>query len=246
MIASSLFHFTNDIEKIKLILLGSAFRASYNFEDVTAFDFAKKFLAVPMVCFCDIPLKFVGPHANRYGKYGLGLSKEWAIKKQINPLQYIVKDSPITTAFQHVMRTAEINTAEIRDLSVEEVMRSEMPNKANVKDELINLASFTKPYSSTEIDFYLEREWRFVPLLAERHLHDDQKDLTRNDLNQRYFSGKPDLLPFALADLKHIVVPSTEEINVMFNVIESLNVNKEQKYQISQKIVDLVTIEKDF
>jgi hypothetical protein len=246
MISSSLFHFTNDIENIRLILQGLAFRATYNFENVEQFKFAKKFLAVPMVCFCDIPLKFVGPHASHYGRYGLGLSKQWAIEKRINPLQYILDDSPISLAFQHLNRAAEINSGDQKQLPVEEVMRSEMPIKANVKDEVFNIVSFTKPYVKGDRVFYLEREWRFVPNLAELYFQDDETIEARNALNQRYFNGNPDMLNFLLLDLKHIVVPDMEQVNMMLTLIDSLNIGKEQKYLLTQKIVDLVTIEKDF
>jgi len=49
--------------------------------------------AIPMVCFCDIPLSQLVSHIDTYGKYGLGMSKEWGIKKGLNPVIYFNKNS---------------------------------------------------------------------------------------------------------------------------------------------------------
>ncbi len=54
MIASSLFHFTNNLETIVKILFSRKFRASYNIEDVSDFHSTKKYIAIP-VCYCWSP-----------------------------------------------------------------------------------------------------------------------------------------------------------------------------------------------
>lgn len=41
-----------------------------------------------MVCFCDIPLSEINLHTKKFGKYGIGVSKEWAGKQNITPVVY--------------------------------------------------------------------------------------------------------------------------------------------------------------
>lgn len=84
---SSLFHFTKDPE-VLLKILETGLVPNYCREDLSYFDRTVN-VGVPMISFCDIPLTRTSMFKARYGEYAIGLSKEWAMKKQINPILYV-------------------------------------------------------------------------------------------------------------------------------------------------------------
>ncbi|GHB64152.1 abortive infection system antitoxin AbiGi family protein [Persicitalea jodogahamensis] len=56
--------------------------------------------AIPMVCFCDIPLALIKDHAEKYtnpdyGVYGIGLRREWGKANDLSPIIYSTEHSLI-------------------------------------------------------------------------------------------------------------------------------------------------------
>lgn len=80
--ADTLFHFTDRLENI-ISILENGFYPRYCMEQIN-----EKEIAIPIVCFCDIPLSQIKNHINNYGKYGIGLKKEWGIENGLNPVFY--------------------------------------------------------------------------------------------------------------------------------------------------------------
>ncbi|MFA7288559.1 MAG: abortive infection system antitoxin AbiGi family protein [Melioribacteraceae bacterium] len=101
--ANSLYHFTPKYDNIKSIL-ENGFLFSALKEDIPFSMYANSPFSIQgiinyiniskAVCFCDIPLNLCNEHATQYGKYVIGLSKEWGIKKGITPIRYIHYSSP--------------------------------------------------------------------------------------------------------------------------------------------------------
>jgi hypothetical protein len=94
--SNTLFHFTPKREYL-LNILQNNFRPRYCLEDFTclkpeATSFA---YALPMTCFCDLPLSQTGKHLNMYGRYGVGLTKQWGKRSGLNPVLYVQKDSSL-------------------------------------------------------------------------------------------------------------------------------------------------------
>ena len=87
--SNSIIHFTSEKENLKSILK-SNFRPFYCREEIII-DNRPMTYAAPMVSFCDIPLSEIKSHINKYGAYGLGLTKEWAERNRLNPVLYFEK-----------------------------------------------------------------------------------------------------------------------------------------------------------
>ena len=98
--SNSIIHFTNSKEALKGILTDN-FKLAYCKEEILL-DNKKLSFAVPMVSFCDIPLSQVKKHITKYGAYGLGLTKEWAQNKKLNPVLYVEKESTLSKSYRNV------------------------------------------------------------------------------------------------------------------------------------------------
>jgi hypothetical protein len=161
--ASTLFHFTDTFEKLRGIL-NSNFHPKYCLENWQGtFPPPEDRLgqvAVPMVCFCDIPLSQIGDHIKDYGNYALGLSKEWARKMRLNPVIYLNPGSLVIEYIIAMFRATATMVVTGKSADLKRSARS------------VELLAFTKPYEGvlTRVGreqqqkvFYNEREWRYVP-----------------------------------------------------------------------------------
>ncbi len=78
----TIFHFTNyhTLEKI----IAEGFKPSFANEKL-----GKTNILIPMVSFCNILLRDIGKdQVLNYGEFGIGFSRTWAIKNNINPVIY--------------------------------------------------------------------------------------------------------------------------------------------------------------
>lgn len=110
--SGSFFHYRRDEEDFKKILR-DGFSYRYSFEPLgEAIAKAKKKskrssgstttnydeipgIAMPMVCFCDIPIMRAGKHRDTYGKYCIGVDKDMMkekMKDSLNPVIYVSSD----------------------------------------------------------------------------------------------------------------------------------------------------------
>ena len=81
--SNTLFHFTKDLDTIKNILSDGLFWPIYCIEYDKGPNVDGTFNAFPMVCFCDIPLSQISEHLLDYGKYGIGINKQWGKEKYL-------------------------------------------------------------------------------------------------------------------------------------------------------------------
>ncbi|MBW2962136.1 abortive infection system antitoxin AbiGi family protein [Mesonia aestuariivivens] len=84
-----LLQYTEELETIEKILKSKSFKPSYCKENFGNYE-----ILIPMVSFCNIPLSLV-PNFLYYGDYGIGLSQEWGIKNNIEPVKYLVNNTPL-------------------------------------------------------------------------------------------------------------------------------------------------------
>ena len=185
---SSLFHYT-DYNILKQIIKTGLF-PNYCAEDIRVVEQSGKvrgeLIGVPMVSFCDIPLSRIDEFADRYGFCAIGLRKEWADNKAINPVFY-AKDPNTLEAFitmtfiakqlQYKARTLDDTFSSVPDFSnAEQSERFEFfLFSKKLKEDTLPLFGYVKKYEGertiTDEDGtkktvsqnnYIENEWRYI------------------------------------------------------------------------------------
>ncbi|MGR6831350.1 abortive infection system antitoxin AbiGi family protein [Aliivibrio wodanis] len=212
----TLFHFTQSRETLKLIFK-NGFWPRYCLEDVRWFGFKSfDYIAYPMVCFCDIPLSKIDDHVNFYGEFGIGLTREWAIKNGLNPILYVAGDNHITQSFR------ELN---------DHANKSEGEQQTRAKVTMRYLLAHTKPtegqmvMNNKPVDklFYQESEWRFVPKDSEAPEYlvksNYEDEAVFNEANE--LTLKNCALTISPQDVKYIFVKSDTDIPDMINFIQT-------------------------
>ncbi|MCC6460042.1 MAG: hypothetical protein IT260_06210 [Saprospiraceae bacterium] len=265
--SNSLFHFTRELKFLKSILQ-DGFRPNYCLENFDTFKFISGEdhfeMAVPMVCFCDIPLSKVKSHMNMYGYYGIGLSKAWGIQNGISPLFYISPESATTNSIYlsllYLLNNPKFGWEESLDKQY---------------DRLLRLIRFTKPYVGpffrkgkflkNPVTFYDEREWRFIPdvtgrternrvelakawldkatFLKMRHDLDEQGLPQIVALNQELQLNFP--LKFELSAIRYIIIKKESEIPALLQTLKGIFKNDEIAI-IASKILTQKQIFEDF
>jgi len=224
--ASTLIHFTSSKEALRSILIEN-FRVFYCRETIV---FSKKPITfhVPMVSFCDIPLSEIKSHISKYGRYGIGLTKEWGRKNGLNPVLYMSTDSHVSKNFTK----AFIKFADRRKEESQEWTEEQKPlvdlirYMKNYEGDLVRKSSTTKNYRFSD-----EREWRFVPPVdSECELILGQK--THADAASRAeveATAEAIRLEFEPNDIKYIIIQNDSEIG---EFIDHLRRAKGSKYTL--------------
>ena len=235
--ANTLFHFTNSSDNLESILKNE-FHPRYCLENWDViFPEVKELqeIAIPMVSFCDIPLSQIKNHVKYYGKYAIGLTKEWGIKNNICPVLYTYKQSELSAHLKRIL-------AGTLSSGIEAFKNN---NFKNIFYEWFKLIKYLKPYEGVlwrdgnyhngKIKFYDEREWRFCPNIPTSDK--SQLDKPTSFLAKETFL-KPDSaknaniileqykLSFDPKDIKYIIVDRENEILGMVNKIIQIKQNK--------------------
>jgi hypothetical protein len=240
--SSTLFHFTKSIDAVQSILL-NGFVPFYSLEDMSWLGSSRqKFFGFPIVCFCDIPIGRITDHVGFYGSYGLGMSRDWALRNGINPIAYYSQASPICHEFLEALRGAQD-------------MKTKDPND-KTRDCLHTMLAYAKPVSGTIIvqgshvlkDFYLENEWRYVPmkpkLLYPIHRTDMDDPAQCTALNKK---AEKESLKFIPADVRYIFVKQDADIPPLINYINDnlQNYSAVDLKILMSRVTSLEHLEKD-
>lgn len=254
MISSSVFHFTKRYDVLKLILGQKRLRSSLNLEAARDLYTSQYYIAIPMICFCDIPLKYVAEeHVKRYGKYGVGFTKEWAIKNQIQPILYRPNGSvvnKVTTGLEERQKSIAkvVQTLKSMDNSVVRSSIEALTKDATQITKLTKqIGTVSKAYSDVR-ENYLDREWRYIDSSYDPIFVNDETE--RTSLNNEYQDLKLDsmYLNFTLNDIEHIIVPSNKEVTRLLSIINELTGESEEeltKFKLAQKVIDINTVLND-
>jgi len=212
----SLFHFTKNMEILKAVLKGG-FWPRYCLEDVQwQGRKANEYIAYPMVCFCDIPMSRIAEHVGFYGSFGIGLTKEWGAKNNLNPVIYFTGDNPLHGAIRSLTQTVMGLDQKEKQLGLKSI-RYILAHSKPTKGRMIILG---EPQLK---DFYQESEWRYVPqnegideyLNFSEYQQEDKLEASNNKTAQLC------KLQFLPSDVKYIFVPTDGEIPAVMNFIQS-------------------------
>lgn len=206
--SDSLFHFTSSLDVLKSILKNGIF-PRYCLEDIKWMGIEREYLAYPMSCFCDIPLSRISEHTNFYGRFGLGLSKAWGRKNNLNPVIYSSEGGLTQKSFKFFMQH------DFDDECSDEAHKN-----------LYKLLALHKPVEGTMVmgnevvnkEFHLESEWRYIPDCELNFMYDQESRSKIEEENKGLESHKLDIAP---SDIKYIFVPEDGDIPKLVDFINN-------------------------
>jgi len=120
----------------------------------------QEFFGFPMVCFCDIPIGRIAEHVGFYGSYGIGMSRDWALRNGLNPVAYYSRSSPVCQEYLGAIRGAQ-------DI-LKKTRKTRLSGTFTPCSHTQNpyLARWLRMAHRLQKEFYLESEWRYVPRLS--------------------------------------------------------------------------------
>jgi hypothetical protein len=242
--SNTLFHFTKSIDNI-ISILRNGFWPQFSLEDFSSIkhsqDRRPKIEAIPMICFCDIPLSQISRHVKRYGAYGIGLSKAWGKQKGLNPLVYITDTSDLNKSLHQLYE-----------------LLSKQKNDNNIFRHFFHLSAFIKPYliknKFRSIRYYDEREWRYVPDISlsssKEHIPFRLSEIEFNNVSKRAIAnsmvGKKFTQIFLPSDINYIFVETRADVKNLIKAIDGIFPKKESRLDLYSKILTMSRIKRDF
>ena len=260
--ASSLFHFTRTLKGLQGILKNS-FRYSYCLEQYPSSVIHNSLnslnptelctnryngIAIPEICFCDIPVTRVHTHAVKYGKYAIGIDKNIAktLYNNLNPVFYLTSDNlwhsiiDLSVLKSDCIRKIDdkfLDGRNYRCVKIETEEEKQIFNR-NAVDSIDKIIAFSKCESAKDgkgnfINYYDEREWRTVIYDRQNEntnwIYDFQGHIFKNDSEFKAW-----IKPYndALHKCSYAYLPLTEEytIDLLSKLVTHIIVKNE--YQI--------------
>jgi hypothetical protein len=188
-----------------------------------------------MISFCDLPLGLIKPHIDKYGNYGIGMTKEWGINHKLNPVLYLERNSIIAN---NIDKSLDSVIDSIKAFNKVKSTISQEFDKKWEKDlkysgeTALNILRYVKNYKGDLIRgkkkypdyrFYDEREWRYVPPYNEVKANLNEADYLKYRGN---FKTKPLIesvnLAFTSLDIKYLIVKSNKDIPKLIRLIKSI------------------------
>jgi hypothetical protein len=196
--SNTLFHFTNEFKYLKQSLENGLW-SRYNIER----GWAGKKLAIPMLCFCDIPLSQIKNHIQDYGKYGIGVSKDFAREKKITPVLYLSQDSFLLNKINYFLNYYQKPGIDHHKMDIEEFMLYYVKRVTG------------KDFGMIDYKFYNEREWRYIPEITQDiHLEilsdNDDEDSIINEYCERTSNKR---IVLKAKDISYIIVNKENEVD---------------------------------
>jgi len=248
--SNSILHFTRSFEYLKGILREN-FKLGFCKERIK-FVGKERFLMVPMVSFCDIPLSEMKNHISSYGSYGIGMTKGWAKKNHLNPVLYIEDISYLCHSFEAIYQA---------DIIGNKVDFDKWPEH---NKQILDILRYIKSYqgdlmrkgkeTTLNYRFSDEREWRYVPPIESGFPMAIPAGYFENEKNKEMVAlakekVSNEFLEFSPNDIKYLIVEKEDEIHPL---VQFLNETKGKNYslhdvqRLTTRIITSEQIKTDF
>ena len=234
--SNTIIHLTREKASLQGILQDN-FRVHYCKEAI-ALDSEIYEVHVPMVSFCDIPLSEIKDHIEKYGCYGIGLTKAWAVRNGLNPVLYVEPTSHLAKSYKKAFSDLVLDVAgdEFTD------------GQQCFTDVLRYLKNYQGPLSRKgvlhdEYRFSDEREWRHVPQLTEAcdMLLTTESYLKDESAAQAQLSSLR--LHFEPNDIKYIIIQSDSEISEFVSLLRNAKGKKYAYDDVERLMTRILTTE---
>lgn len=217
--SNSIMHFTREKDSLFGIFKEN-FKISFCREAIVL-NGEESIYRVPMVSFCDIPMSEIKEHIEKYGSYGIGLTKEWALKKGLNPVVYVAQKSDLSKSYKIAMDYfLKAHPENATEIDVEGIL--------SLLDFLRYIKNYEGPlhsknFSCENYRFSDEREWRYVPPISidDGHMMVVDKDFRKNpEIFKKIYEFSR--LEFEPNDIKYIIIKDDSEIKDVSNYLQSI------------------------
>lgn len=238
---STLFHLTSK-QGLKGILADN-FKIKYCLEKLNHKTKPVE-IAIPMVSFCDIKISEIVEHIEKYGHYGIGLSKEWAVEKGLNPVIYLNSSSDFASKLIDNLRETSNDLNLTRDKRV---------NNADIirYSKVYEGPLMRKGKTIEKYRFADEREWRYVPPFNENFLAWVGNNQYDTNAKKRTANSKlnAERLYFNANQILYVIVKDEseiEEIIAHIRHVKGKNYTMHEIDRLTTRILSCERIIKDF
>lgn len=246
-----LFHFTK--KEALYNILSHNFKISYARELIIGPNHRRQ-LGVPMVSFCDLKLselsKFI---QDDYGKYAIGLKKEWAYRNNVCPVMYMSRAATMTDKL-----IEGIDGIFNQMKKIDNIQDFEEAN--NYYQNVLNMYRYIKNYDgelyrhdhspNLNYRFADDREWRYVPdfftegiwPLVPITLIDTSEKKTELNRQASHLT-----LSFEPDDIQYLIVTNDSEINDLITHLEEVKgrFDLQTRLRLTSRILTIDQIQND-
>ncbi|WP_343524138.1 abortive infection system antitoxin AbiGi family protein [Pedobacter sp.] len=228
---SSIIHFTKEYNVLRSILTDCSFTLKYCREVFYLADKISSNAVHPMVCFSEQIIKNIDKKNITYGKFGIGLSKEWSEKAKVHPVLYLDRNSHVANALSLLLKARRKNA----DVELApDVRLSIMTIKCFTKNSI----GYNSYFKMENFDFKSEKEWRYVPTKTDIDNNLISRNKKQYDRNPKLYNDKIRKFPlkFSTNDIEYLFVETEEqrrEISKEFGI--NMNIIKISKWTTQLK-----------
>ena len=224
-----LYHCTS-LNALTRIFQSKAFYPFFCLEEASYLKEPIRF-AFAVVCFADLRKSELKEHmANFSSEVYIKMSKDWAIRKNMSPVTYYSEKSTLSSAIYRALINYAAEHAEENKIfyPVNLMLGLLKQYRGHYYDK--NL----KAFSSREVCFYLEREWRYLPLVRNMEAYyleesDFLKEGLREAKQQELVEHKY-VLDFAWEDILEVGVPMLYREAMVKTLVDTYSISIDEAF----------------